>query len=87
MISSCVVGYNETSTTYTIYIIAQLKTLVIQDVKYDEKVRSSSSQISPSLIERSEEVVFLYIDSKVKEESNIGVYKVRLGVDIPHHLL
>ena len=59
MISSCVVGYNETSTTYTIYIIAQLKTLVIQDVKFDEKVRSSSSQISPSLIERSEEVVVL----------------------------
>jgi hypothetical protein len=47
VIASCVVGYNDTSTTYRIDI-PTTKHVVSRDVKFDEDVRSSSSHVSPS---------------------------------------
>jgi hypothetical protein len=43
VIVSCFVGYNETSKAYMIYIPTQWKTMVSQDVKFDEDVWSSRS--------------------------------------------
>jgi hypothetical protein len=51
-----------------IYILAQQNTMVSQDVKFDEDVRSSSSQGSPSEIKGSEEVVVVKVDLEVRNE-------------------
>jgi hypothetical protein len=72
VIASCVVGYNDTSTTYRINIPTQQKTMVSRDVKFDEDVRSSSSHDSPSVIERREEVVVPEVDSEVRAKSDSG---------------
>lgn len=56
-------------TTYKIDIPAQRKTVVSQDVEFDEDVISSSSKVSPSVIEESEEVTIPKADSKVRAES------------------
>jgi hypothetical protein len=53
VIASCVVGYNDTSTVFKVYIPTQQKTVVSRDVKFDEDVRSFSSQDSPSVIEEN----------------------------------
>jgi hypothetical protein len=52
--------------------------VVSQDVKFDEDVWSSRSQVSPSMIEGSEEVVVPEFDSEVREESDPGVGKGEL---------
>jgi hypothetical protein len=43
VIASCIVRYNMTSRTYSIYIPAQQDVKVSKDVKFDDDVRSSSS--------------------------------------------
>lgn len=43
MIASCVVGYNDTSRNYNIYILVEWKIIVRRDVKFDDDVTSSSS--------------------------------------------
>jgi hypothetical protein len=43
VIGSCVVGYNETSSTYRICIPTQQKTVLRRDVDLDEDVMSPSS--------------------------------------------
>jgi hypothetical protein len=84
VLASCVDVYNYTSTTYRIGIPTQRKTMMSRDVKFDEDVRSSSSQDSPSMIERErEEVVILEIDLGIRLESNSRMDKVSLGMDMP----
>jgi len=58
VISSSVVGYDNTSTTYRIYILARWETMVSKDVKCYEDVRSSSSHDSFLVIEENEETIF-----------------------------
>jgi hypothetical protein len=64
-------------------IFTQWETVVSKDVIFDEDVRSSNSQDSPSMIEEREEVVVPETDSETRDESNSEGDEVRLGVDIP----
>jgi hypothetical protein len=45
------VGYIETSKDYMIFILAQHKTFVSRDVKFEEKLASNKSRESSSLTE------------------------------------
>ena len=56
MILSCFVGYNGTFKAYIIYILVHRNTMVSKEVKFDEDMCSSRSQVSPLVIELSEEV-------------------------------
>jgi hypothetical protein len=55
--------------------------MVSQDVKFDEDVWSSRSQVSPLVIEGSEEVV-VPDNSKVREESDPSVDEESLRKDM-----
>jgi hypothetical protein len=57
--------------------------MVRKDVIFDEDVRSSSSQDSPSVIEENVEVVVPEIDSETQDESDSEGDEVRLGLDMP----
>lgn len=57
MIASCFVGYSETSKAYRIKVQTLWKIMMSQDMKFDEDVTSSSSQVSPREIEGSAKVV------------------------------
>jgi len=84
VLASCVVGgYNETLTTCRIDISTQCKTIVSRDVNSDADVRSSSSQVSHSKIQGSLEVVVSKANPEVKANSDSGVDKVTLEMDIP----
>jgi hypothetical protein len=62
VIVSCFVGYIETSIAYN----KLWKIVVSRDVKFGEDVRSSNSHVSPSVLEGSEEIVFLEVDLEVR---------------------
>lgn len=76
MIVSYFIGYSETLKSYRIYILAQQKILMTVDVKFFQDVRPSSSQVSPLVIERSEEVASPDVYSEAREESDLGVHEV-----------
>ena len=70
MIVSCFVEYNETPKAYKIYIPTQQIILRSLDVKFDEDVWYSISQVSPSINKGSREIVIPYISNpKVEKES------------------
>jgi hypothetical protein len=50
-----VVGYNETSKAYRIFILAQRKTIVSRDVKFEENLASRSTKESSAMIEVKDE--------------------------------
>jgi hypothetical protein len=43
MITCCIDGYNDTSTSYRFYFLTQMNTIIRKYVKFDEHVRCSSS--------------------------------------------
>jgi hypothetical protein len=49
------VGYSETSKAYRIFILAQWKTVVSRDVKFEEKLASRRSQDSSAVTEDEEQ--------------------------------
>jgi hypothetical protein len=67
------------------YIPVQGKTTVNGDVKFDEDMWSSRSQVSPLVIERSEEVAIPKSNLEVREELDLGVDEESLGRDMSLH--
>jgi len=54
--------------------------LVSKDMKFDEHVKSSSSQDSPPVVQENKKVVVPNTDSESRDESDPGVDEVRLGL-------
>jgi hypothetical protein len=63
------VSYIETSKAYRIYIPAQHKTVVSQDVKFDEDGWSSKSQ-PPTKVEKGEKLVVPKVDLQKEKKSD-----------------
>ena len=59
VIESCVDEYSDTSIIYMVDFSTNWEIVVIRDVIFDEDVRSSSSQYSPSVIKKGEEAIML----------------------------
>jgi hypothetical protein len=55
LIEGYICGYSETSKAYKIYILAQRKTIVSRDVKFEENLTSRSTQESSTMIEDEEQ--------------------------------
>lgn len=63
------VDYNETSKAYSIYILAQQKTVVTQDIEFVEEGWSSESHKSPTELEEGEKLVVPQADQNEDETS------------------